>query len=282
MEPPFTTLIAAADLASHLADPGWAVVDCRFDLANTGWGEEQYRAAHLPGAVYAHLDRDLSGPKTGKNGRHPLPDVEQFKARLGVWGIGPGVQVVAYDQSSGMWASRLWWLLRYLGHEAAAVLDGGFAKWSREGRPTRAGEEQRAPATFVGAPRAPLQVSADEVERLRADPAYRLIDSRAPERYRGETEPLDPVAGHIPGALNLYNLSNVNADGTFLAPEQLRAKFLALLGDAPPSNVVAYCGSGVAAAHNVLAMEIGGLSGARIYPGSWSEWCSEPGRPAAR
>jgi thiosulfate/3-mercaptopyruvate sulfurtransferase len=277
----FTTLISTADLAPHLADPQWAIVDCRFDLSSPAWGEERYREAHIPGAVYAHLDHDLSGPKTGKNGRHPLPDVEQFRARLGQWGIGSGVQVVAYDQNSGMWASRLWWMLKYLGYQAVAVLDGGMAKWVQEGRPTRAGEEQRTPAIFIGISNEALRVSAEEVERLRADPAYRLIDSRAPERYRGEVEPLDPVAGHIPGAVNLYNLSNVNADGTFLAPEALRAKFLALLDGAPSANAVAYCGSGVAAAHNVLAMEVAGLPGAKLYAGSWSEWCADPSRPVA-
>jgi len=279
---PFTTLISTADLAPHLADPQWVVVDCRFDLANPGWGEEQYRAAHLPGAIYAHLDRDLSGPKTGKNGRHPLPDMEQFKTRLGQWGIGPEAQVVAYDQNSGMWASRLWWMLKYLGHEAVAVLDGGIAKWLQEGRPVKGGWETRVPAQFVGSPREALRVEAEAVGRLRADPAYRLIDSRAPERYRGDVEPLDPVAGHIPGAVNLYNLSNVNPDGTFRAPEALRAKFRAMLGDVPASNAITYCGSGVAAAHNILAMEVAGLPGARVYAGSWSEWCSDPARPVAK
>ncbi len=278
----YTTLIATSDLAAHLTDPYWAMVDCRFDLTNTGWGEQAYREAHIPGAVYAHLDRDLSGPKTGRNGRHPLPDVEAFKARLGRWGISAGVQVVAYDQNSGMWASRLWWMLRYLGHEAVAVLDGGLAKWVSEGRPTRAGDEQRLPAQFVGLAREAMRVRVEEVERRRTDPAWRVIDSRAPERYRGEVEPLDPVAGHIPGAVHHYNLSNVNADGTHLAPEELRAKFLALLGDVPATNVVTYCGSGVAAAHNVLAMEVAGLPGARVYAGSWSEWCSDPARPVAR
>jgi thiosulfate/3-mercaptopyruvate sulfurtransferase len=181
-----------------------------------------------------------------------------------------------------MWASRLWWMLHYLGHEAVAVLDGGFAKWQSEGRPVRAGDERRAPAVFVGQPREAMRATLPEVERLRSDNAHRLIDSRAPERYRGEAEPIDPVAGHIPGALNHYNLSNVRADGTFLAPNELRAKFLSLLGDVPASNVVTYCGSGVAAAHNVLALEVAGLSGARVYVGSWSEWCSDPARPIAK
>ena len=282
---PFTPLISTADLAAHLADPDWAIVDCRFDLANTDWGEQAYHEAHLPGAAYAHLDRDLSGLMTGKNGRHPLPDDDvQFLVRLSMWGIGQDTQVAAYDQSHGMWASRLWWMLRFIGRRAVAVLDGGWAKWVSEGRPTRTGRERRARHAVGNAAvrQKRMLVTADEVERLRQDPAYRLIDSRAPERYRGEVEPIDLVAGHIPGAVNHYNLSNVNPDGTFPAPEVLRAKFLALLGDVPPSKVVTYCGSGVAAAHNLLAMEIAGLRGARLYAGSWSEWCSDPERPVGR
>lgn len=281
----FTTPLISTNAAANLLDdPGCVFIDCRFDLAKADWGEQQYLAAHIPGAAYAHLDRDLSGPKTGRNGRHPLPDMEQFKARLGQWGIGPGAQVVVYDQNSGMWASRLWWMLRYLGHQAVAVLDGGFAKWLAEGRPTRQGEDEETLSlvTFVGEPRPDMRVSAEEVERLRADPAYRVMDSRAPERYRGEVEPIDPVAGHIPGAVNHFNLSNVNPDGTFRSSEELRQKFLAVLGDAPPSNAVTYCGSGVAAAHNILAMEIAGLAGVKLYPGSWSEWCADPVRPVAR
>jgi thiosulfate/3-mercaptopyruvate sulfurtransferase len=274
----YTTLISTSDLAERLTDATWAIVDSRFDLTDTDKGERLYQEAHIPGAVYAHLERHLSGPKTGRNGRHPLPDVEQFSGRLGQWGIGPGVQAVVYDQDVGMYASRLWWMLRYLGHEAAAVLDGGMAKWVREGRPTQAGVERRSPTQFSGSPRDAMRVTVEDVERVRLDPAHLVIDARAPERYRGEVEPLDPVAGHIPGAANLYSLSNVNPDGTFLAPNILRAKFQALLGDVPPSQAITYCGSGVAAAHNLLAMEIAGLSGAKLYVGSWSEWCADPAR----
>ncbi len=278
----FNTLVSTADLAAHLADPDWAIVDCRFDLANTGWGEERYREAHIPGAAYAHLDRHLSGPKTGRNGRHPLPDLEQFKARLGEWGVGPGAQVVVYDQDVGMYASRLWWMLKYLGHAAAAVLDGGMAKWVREGRPTRPGEEQRAPARFSGSPHDEMRMAVDDVERVRLDPDHLVMDARAPERFRGETEPLDPVAGRIPGAVNLFYKDQMNPDGTFLSPESLRARYQALLGQRPPQNVVIYCGSGVTSAHNLLGMEIAGLPGAKIYVGSWSEWCADPRRPVAR
>lgn len=277
----YTTLISTAEVDAHLFDPDWAIIDCRFELANPAAGEHAYTAEHLPGALYAHLDRDLSGPRTGRNGRHPLPEPEALARTLGAWGIGPHTQVVAYDQSTGMWASRLWWLLRWLGHTAAAVLEGGLAKWTAEGRPTLSRPEKRAPAVFTGTPRPDFYATAEDVERWREDPAFRIIDARAPERYRGEAEPIDPVAGHIPGARNGYNLAHVNADGTFLAPAALRARFQALLDETPAANVVMYCGSGVAAAHNVLALEVAGLPGARIYPGSWSEWCSAPERPIA-
>jgi thiosulfate/3-mercaptopyruvate sulfurtransferase len=279
---PYTTLISTPDFADHLADPDFAIVDSRFDLAKPEWGEAQYRASHIPGAVYAHLDRDLSGPKTGRNGRHPLPDMDHFKAQLGQWGIDSQTQVVVYDQHNGMQASRLWWLLKYLGHEAVAVLEGGFAKWVKENRPIRSGQERRPSTTFTGEPHEAMRLTAEAVEQIRLNPAYRLIDARAPERYRGQVEPLDPVAGHIPGAVNLFNLSNVNPDGTFLAPEALRAKFTTLLGDVPATNAITYCGSGVAAAHNLLAMEVSGLTGAKLYAGSWSEWCSDPARATAQ
>lgn len=278
----FTTLISTAELAEHLTDPTWVLVDCRFDLAQPKWGEQAYLEAHIPGAVYAHLERDLSGQPTGQNGRHPLPDLDIFKIRLGRWGIGANVQVVAYDQHNGAHASRLWWLLRYLGHNTVAVLDGGLAKWQREGRAVRAGDEQRPLAAFSGAPVKALRVVASEVERLRQDPAWRVVDARAPERFRGEVEPIDPVAGHIPGAVNHFHLTNVQGDNTFLAPAELRAKFQASLGDVPSEQVVAYCGSGVTAAHLILAMEVAGLSGARLYAGSWSEWIANPNRAIAK
>ena len=276
-----TTLIDPPTLAAQLASD-WVIVDCRFNLANTGWGEAQYAQGHIPGAVYAHLDRDLSGPKTGKNGRHPLPSMEALRERLGAWGVGAGAQVVAYDQDTGMTASRLWWLLRYLGHNAVAVLDGGLARWTAEGRPLRAGVEHNAPAVFTGQPRPDMLVLADDVEQLRQDPAARVIDARAPERYRGDTEPLDPVAGHIPGAVNLPYQANLQPDSTFLAPEALRQQFAAALGGVAPAQAVIYCGSGVSACHNLLALEHAGLPGARLYGGSWSEWCADEGRAVAK
>jgi thiosulfate/3-mercaptopyruvate sulfurtransferase len=277
----FRTLVSTDILAAHLDDPGWAIVDCRFELAETEAAEAAYRQEHIPGAVYAHLDRDLCAKRTGRNGRHPLPDMDAFTRRLGEWGVGPGVQVVAYDQDLGQYASRLWWMLRSLGHEAAAVLEGGFGRWVREGRPARSGIERREARRFAARRVEGRYVLADQVDAIRQDPAWLLIDSRAPERYRGETEPIDPVAGHIPGAVNRLARDNATEDGTLLPASELRKQFDALLGDVPPDRTVAYCGSGVFACYNLLAMEHAGLAGARLYAGSWSEWCSDPSRPVA-
>jgi thiosulfate/3-mercaptopyruvate sulfurtransferase len=272
----YTTLISTAELA---AARNVAIVDTRFDLALPESGEATYRAAHIPRAVYAHLDRDLSGPKTGGNGRHPMPDLKTFKATLGRWGIGPDVQVVVYDQSDGMYAARLWWMLRALGHEATAVLDGGWEKWLREGRPTRAGDEVRAPAIFTGGPRLEGAVTPEEAGRLGQSPSGRLLDARAAERYRGAVEPIDKVAGHIPGAVNYPYKRSLQPDGTFRPAAEVRASLESVLGEAAPIDAAAYCGSGVAACHVVLAAEHAGLPGVKLYPGSWSEWIADPRRP---
>ena len=274
-----TTLISTGDLASRLGSLDLVVVDCRFDLADTAWGEAEYVAGHIAGAVYAHLDRDLSGPRSGTNGRHPLPDGDRLAERFGAWGIAQGMQVVAYDQGPAMYASRLWWMLRHLGHQAVAVLDGGLGQWRREHRPVTAGVEPGGSRTFVAARRPELRVSVDDVLRGLHDPEQCLIDARAPERFEGRTESLDPVAGHIPGAVNRSFLQNLTADGRFEAPEVLRRQWLARLGGAPVERSVCYCGSGVTACHNVLALEHAGLHGARLYAGSWSEWCADPWRP---
>jgi thiosulfate/3-mercaptopyruvate sulfurtransferase len=275
-------LISPAGLAARLDDPAWAIVDCRFDLADPAWGEAEYLAGHIPGAVYAHLDRDLSAPKTGTNGRHPLPDPAHLAAALGQWGIDASVHVVAYDQSGTFYGPRLWWLLRWLGHDRVSVLDGGLARWTAEGRPLRAGAERRDPRLFNAHPRRELWLSAEQVEQVRQDPAWRVLDARAPARFRGEVEPIDPVAGHIPGAANFFIQEALEPDGTMRAPDDLRARLEARLGGTPPERVVAYCGSGVAAAQTVLALEVAGLPGAKLYPGSWSEWVSDPARPVAR
>jgi thiosulfate/3-mercaptopyruvate sulfurtransferase len=295
----YTTLISTDILGSHPQD-NWVVVDCRFDLQNDQWGREQYLASHIPGAVYASLNHDMAGLKMGTNGRHPLPSIDALEATFGRLGISSGTQhprtvaqhprtlapshpqVVAYDQDSGMYASRLWWLLRYAGHDAVALLDGGWAKWLREGRPTRSGLETRTPTTFVAAPRPGMRVGVDEVVSLVSDPAALLVDARAPERYEGQTEPIDRVPGHIPGAVNHHYKSNARDDSTFFSPDVLRDRFTELLDGRDPSQAVMYCGSGVTACHNLLAMAHAGLPGARLYPGSWSEWSADPTRPVEK
>jgi thiosulfate/3-mercaptopyruvate sulfurtransferase len=281
----FSTIISTGDLVEHIGDSQWAIVDCRFQLADETWGEREYRTVHIPGAVYAHLDRDLSGPKTGSNGRHPLPGPNALLQTFIRLGIGSGMQVVAYDQDSGMFASRLWWLLRSMGHDTVAVLDGGFARWTAENRPIETADSAnyaRTRARFTGTPRGDMTVDVDDVARVVEKGGALLLDARAPERYRGDVEPLDRVPGHIPGALNRFFQDNVGPDGLLRPPDELRATFSAIFGGVPVDQVVCYCGSGVTACHNILALEHAGLRGAKLYPGSWSEWCSDPVRPVER
>ncbi len=276
----YSTLISTESLARHIDDPTFVIVDCRYELVDPEAGERAYRSGHLPGALFMHLDRDLSGAKTGRNGRHPLPTVDAVAATFGRAGIDASRQVVAYDQNSGVWASRLWWLLRWLGHDAAAVLDGGLDRWREENRPvTNAAPPQRG-AVFVPK-HAAATATSDEILRHLGDSELLVLDARAPERYRGEVEPIDPVAGHIPGARNRPYTENLAVDGTFKSPAELRSEFAALLRDTAPAAVVHQCGSGVTACHNALAMAIAGLPGSRLYPGSWSEWAADPSRPVA-
>lgn len=275
----YTTLVETSALAANLGDPSLGIVDCRFDLKDTGAGERAYAAGHIPGAVYAHVDRDLSAEKTGTNGRHPLPDVQTFAATLGRLGIDASTQVVVYDQDSGGFASRLWWMLRWLGHDGVALLNGGFAKWTAEGRPTTAGVEARARRVFVPHPQPQMVATSADVALMVGNKDWRLIDARAPERFRGEVEPVDKVAGHIPGAINVPFLENLDASGTFKPPADLAARFHEASGSTPTDHLVVYCGSGVTACQNLLALEHAGLHGARLYPGSWSEWSSDPSRP---
>jgi thiosulfate/3-mercaptopyruvate sulfurtransferase len=260
-----------------VGDPTWVVVDCRFDLADPEAGGRAYRHRHIAGAAYAHLDRDLSGPPVITRGRHPLPTAEALQATLGRLGIDDSRQVVAYDDTGGAMAARLWWLLRYMGHGAVALLDGGWDTWEAAGLPTATGLEHMAARVFVGAPRTEWLVRIEHVSD-----APVLIDSRDPARYRGEVEPLDPVAGHIPGAVNYWWKENLDAEGRFLAPAALRARIERLLAGTPSREAVFYCGSGVTACHNLVAVTHAGLPAARLYAGSWSEWCSDPGRPVAR
>jgi thiosulfate/3-mercaptopyruvate sulfurtransferase len=279
----YTTLATTEDLFEHLSDPSWTVVDCRFSLAEPELGRREYEEAHIPGALYAHLDEDLSGPIVpGRTGRHPLPTPEQIARRFGSWGIGPGQQVVAYDAAGGGIAARLWWLLRWLGHDEVAVLDGGWQEWQRHGYPVSDGVETARPVVFTPLPREDWVVSTDEVDVWRKDPDFLLVDSRAADRYRGENETIDPVAGHIPGAISLPYGDNLDENGRFRSREALRERFAELFHEVPPKHTAFYCGSGVTAAHNLLALSYAGYDEARLYPGSWSEWITDPARAVAR
>lgn len=277
-----TTIAAPAAIASRLGDPAMVIVDVRHDLANPArWGEDRYRAAHLPGAVFVHLDRDLTGLKTGSNGRHPLPAPADAAALFGRLGIDSSKQVIAYDQNSGMFASRLWWMLRWLGHEAVAVLDGGIDAWQHAGFPVESGWHAAVPAQF----RLQQQSSTIDVAALEQNLASRqhlVIDARAPERYRGDVEPLDAAAGHIPGAINRPYAQNLAADGRFKLPSELHAEFARLLAGRPVTATVHQCGSGVSACHNLLALAYAGMPGSLLYPGSWSEWSADANRPVSR
>jgi thiosulfate/3-mercaptopyruvate sulfurtransferase len=281
----YSTLISTAELAEHLGDPGWVICDCRFDLAAPEWGREQYRQGHIPGAVYADLNEDLSAPVVpGKTGRHPLPEVEALVRKLSEWGISAGVQVVAYDnypEKAVTGAARLWWLLRWLGHDNVAVLDGAWMAWQQEGRVVSDTIEHANPGKFVPHPRNEMTASSRQVEAWRLDAAYRVFDSRNPDRYRGENETIDPVAGHVPGAISAPFTLNSLPDGHFQAKEALQRRFRKLLGDIPAGNAVFYCGSGVTAAYNLLALDHAGLGLGRLYAGSWSEWITDPSRPVA-
>ncbi|ADP15147.1 rhodanese-like domain protein 1 [Achromobacter xylosoxidans A8] len=277
------TLISAADLAARLDAPDVRVFDVRHDLSNHAAGRQAYDAGHIPGARYLDHETELSAARTGKNGRHPLPSRGEFGALMAAHGVTPQTLVVAYDASGGMYAAHLWWMLRWLGHDQVAVLDGGWQAWTAAGLPTtteaaaavRAGDPVEPGASLAGSVNA--QAVLDNISRQ----AFTVIDARAVNRYRGEVEPMDPVAGHIPGALNRPNGENLQADGRFKPAAQLREEFASLLDGRDPAAIVHQCGSGITACHNLLSMEIAGLSGSRLYPGSWSEWCSDPARPVA-
>lgn len=275
-----TTLITVAELKDHLFDADWCVVDCRHELTDVGLGRRQYAEGHIPGAQFAHIDDDLSGRKTGRNGRHPLPPRDELAARFRAWGIDGDTQIVAYDASGGCFAGRLWWLARWLGHDSVALLDGGWAQWLQETGWSSVEPPARPPGRFVAGASLEGSIDADDLLAQLRSPQLLIVDVRAPERYEGRVEPLDPVAGHIPGAVNRFWQDNL-AEGRFKTPQQLRAEFDKLLAGRTPEQLVAHCGSGVTACHQLLAMRIAGLPGARIYPGSWSEWVADPARPVA-
>jgi len=279
---PYTTLISTEDLAANLTNPNWAIADCRFSLADTEQGHLQYRESHIASAVYAHLDNDLSGPIiSGKTSRHPLPEIDVFAQTLSGWGIADNTQVVVYDDLGGAIAARLWWMLRWLGHNAVAVLDGGWPAWQSEDRPVNSGIELRESRKFVPNPRTELLLTANDIKQIRTNSTYRLIDARSADRYRGENETLDPVGGHIPGAVSLPFADNLGGDKKFLPVDQLNTRFRTAIGDTSPEKTVFYCGSGVTAAHNILAMLHAGLGESSLYAGSWSDWITDPNRPVA-
>ena len=274
----FTTLVRPDQLAQHLRDPRWVIFDCRFALTRPESGRQAYMKSHIPGARYAHLDEDLAGPVTPSSGRHPLPDAATLARKLGAWGVDRSKQVVVYDDSFGSMAVRLWWLLRWLGHDAVALLDGGFPAWQRQGGELSAELPPVQPTDFVAAPDDSLWV--DSQATLEAQQQQRLIiDARAEERFSVFIEPLDKVAGHIPGSLNAPFEDNLDMRGNFLKAEELRAQYESLLHGTPPEQVIHMCGSGVTACHNLLALEIAGLPGGKLYAGSWSEWITDPSRP---
>ena len=269
-------LISVEELARGLESEPPALFDCRFDLMRPEWGRLDYLDGHIPGAVYVSLDEDLSGPPLTDQGRHPMPSAQALTALFSRLGIAPRVRVVVYDQREGSQAARLWWLLRYMGHEAVQVLDGGLAAWRRAGLAERSGPEVRAPATFAGDAERTRLVRLEDIPGL-----PRIVDARAGARYRGEHEPLDRVAGHIPGARTLPFMDNLDEDGCFLPAQQVRAKLEAAFDGVPASQVTYSCGSGVTACHLALAAAHAGLDRGRLYGGSFSEWCRDPERPVA-
>lgn len=275
----FRTLIGAEELSGLLEYPRLRLFDCRFDLARPDDGHGRYLDRHLPGAVYADLNRDLAAPVTAASGRHPLPSPAAFEARLRSWGVNADSLVVAYDDDNGMYAARLWWMLRWLGHDEVAVLDGGLRRWLRLGLPVTDELPRLAAGNFIAHPGTSLAVDSAAVLGASADPDARILDARAPERYRGEIEPIDAVAGHVPGARNHPFVLGLDGDACFLPPDALREALSRSLDGVPPARTIAMCGSGVTACHLLLAMEHARLPGARLYPGSWSEWSSDPSRP---
>lgn len=275
-------LVSTADLAARLQDPSWVIFDCRHDLLDTAKGEQLYRESHIPGAHFAPVDVVLSGPKTGTNGRHPLPDPRLLAGFLSGRGVTPETQIVAYDDVGGQYAARLWWLARWIGAPRVALLDGGWTKWLAEARPVTAEIPELTSGGIEARPESDRIWLAQDVEQRRADPASLVLDARAPERYRGDVEPVDAVGGHIPGAVNRFFKTNLRTDLTFRPAAELRQEFETLLAGRRPADLGHQCGSGITACVNLFAMEYAGLPGSKLYAGSWSEWIADPARPVAK
>ncbi len=276
-----TTIVSTSDLKSHLHDPNWLLLDCQHDLMDHDFGKNAYASEHIPGAHFISMEEDMAGAKSGSNGRHPLPTVAALEAIFGRVGVSPDKQVVVYDNSQNNYAGRVWWTLRYLGHRAVAVLDGGLGKWKDESKPVTAEVPKSSPVEFKAAPDEAMRVQVEALVDNLSHHQLQVVDARTMERYSGAAEPIDPVAGHIPGARLRFWKENMNADGTFKSPAVLRAEFAELLGELEPSQIVHQCGSGVTACHNLIAMELAELPGAKLYVGSWSEWCADLSRPVA-
>lgn len=277
----YTTLIQPTQLARIASDENVVILDCRHDLARPQWSDQAYAEGHIPGALQAHLDRDLSAPIGPHTGRHPLPDIAKLAETLGGWGIDDSVQVVAYDQGTGVYGARAWWMLRWLGHQNVAVLEGGFAAWQEAGLAVSTEPATPRPRTFVAHPAAAF-LTAAQVQQALANGSITLVDARGADRFAGENETIDPIAGHVPGAINRPFGRNIDARGHFLTPDELRQQWTQLLGKRRASEVVAMCGSGVTACHNLLSLELAGLPGGKLYAGSWSEWIRDPSRPIAK
>jgi len=275
----YRSIISADVVQQHVNNPQWRIVDCRFNLKNPDEGLALYQMEHIPNAVYAHLDHDLSSPVTANSGRHPLPDVEHFKQKLGQWGINRDTQVVVYDDAAGSYATRLWWMLRWLGHDSVAALDGGFSSWKQQGLPVTADIPPVRSTTYIGEPKLDMLVDSDMLQQKLGQSQTLLIDVRDPNRFQGLEEPIDKVAGHIPGAINIPWKNNIAENGLYLPKAQLYDHYIKVLRDTPIDNTVFMCGSGVTACHSLLALEYVGIQGAKLYPGSWSAWISDPDRP---
>lgn len=280
---PYTTLISAADLAHHVNDLDWIVLDCRHDLANPDAGRNAYAAGHITNAQFVHLDEDLSGSKIGTHGefrgRHPLPTRDAFIETLRRLGVNHTSQVIAYDAHGSMFAARLWWMLRWVGHQAVAVLDGGLPAWTAHGGTLSTDPVKKLRGTIDAAPSLSPTADANTIAANLSMPSRIVVDARSPDRFRGENETLDPVGGHIPSAKNRFFKDNLQADGRFKSPEQLKLEWHSII--VTPEKSIMQCGSGVTACHNLLALEVAGLNGAALYPGSWSEWCADRSRPVA-
>ena len=279
----YRTIISPEELREKLGRQTWIIIDCRYRLGQPTAGYEAYLEGHIPNAQYAHLDKDLSGKIVpGRTGRHPLPSLVKATQRFSSWGIGDGVQVVLYDDRSGAIAARLWWMLRWLGHERVAVLDGGWNAWQERGHPVSQELPSTGPRVFKPRPQKGWTVDADYIQGRMQDEDFLLVDSRSANRFSGKDEPIDPVAGHIPGAANFPHTDLIEKDGYWLMPDEIEERFEALLGNDEADEVVFYCGSGVTACRNLLAYRHAGLGDAKLYPGSWSEWITDENRPVEK